>query len=241
MSTSRVSVCGASLVCSVDSTRWPVCAALMRDLGRLEVADFADHDHVRVLAQERAQRRGERQADLRVDVDLVDARHVDFRRVLGGRDVAVFGVEDVEARCTATRSCRCRSGRSPGSCRRASPAYFEVELLLERPRSRARRCRAARCDGSRIRSTTFSPNSVGQVLTRKSMARFFDSRILMRPSCGTRRSAMSSRDMTFRRAATFVASCTGGTRDLLQHAVQARSGCGKSFRRARNGCPTRPS
>ena len=29
MSTRRVSVCGASFVCSVDSTKWPVCAALM--------------------------------------------------------------------------------------------------------------------------------------------------------------------------------------------------------------------
>ena len=65
-------------------------------------------------------------------------------------------------------------------------------------------------DGSRIRITIFSPNSVGQVLTRKSMARVFDSFILMRPSCGTRRSAMSSRDMTLRRAAILPASCTGG-------------------------------
>ena len=29
MSMRRVSVFGASLVCSVDSTRWPVCAALI--------------------------------------------------------------------------------------------------------------------------------------------------------------------------------------------------------------------
>ncbi len=66
------------------------------------------------------------------------------------------------------------------------------------------------CAGSRIRSTIFSPNSVGQVLTRKSMARVFDSFILMRPSWGTRRSAMSSRDMTFRRADSLGASTTGG-------------------------------
>ncbi len=63
---------------------------------------------------------------------------------------------------------------------------------------------------SRIRITTFSPNSVGQVLTRKSMARFFEIFILMRPSWGTRRSAMSSRDMTLSRAAILMASCTGG-------------------------------
>ena len=65
-------------------------------------------------------------------------------------------------------------------------------------------------DGSRIRATIFSPNSVGQVLTRKSIARFFEMRILMRPSCGMRRSAMSRRDMTLMRAASLTASCTGG-------------------------------
>ena len=70
-------------------------------------------------------------------------------------------------------------------------------------------------EGSRIRVTTFSPNSVGQVLTRKSMARFLESRILMRPSCGTRRSAMSRRDMTLRRATILTASCTGGSATSL--------------------------
>ena len=32
-----------------------------------------------------------------VHVDLVDAVQVDFHRVLGGRDVALVGVEDVQA------------------------------------------------------------------------------------------------------------------------------------------------
>ncbi len=48
MSTRRVRVCGASLVCRVESTRCPVCAALDGDFRRLQVTDFADHDHVRV-------------------------------------------------------------------------------------------------------------------------------------------------------------------------------------------------
>ena len=48
-------VAGASLVCSVESTRWPGERGLDRDLGGLEVADLADHDDVRVLPQEGAQ------------------------------------------------------------------------------------------------------------------------------------------------------------------------------------------
>ena len=67
-----------------------------RDLGGFQVADFADHDDVRILAQKGFQRRGERQADAGIDVDLVDAGQVDFRRVLGRRDVDVVGVEDVQ-------------------------------------------------------------------------------------------------------------------------------------------------
>ena len=108
--------------------------------------------------------------------------------------------------------------------RRTSPEFREPKLsknleLVERVKKVAARYARAvayyripniALDGSRIRVTTFSPNSVGQVLTRKSMARFFDSRILMRPSCGTRRSAMSSRAMTLRRATILIANCTGG-------------------------------
>ena len=54
-----------------------------RDLGRLAVADFADHDDVGVLSQERAERARERHADLGLHLHLVDARHVVFDRVLG--------------------------------------------------------------------------------------------------------------------------------------------------------------
>src|SRR5689334_15599681 len=44
---------------------------LDRDLGRLGVADLADHDDVGVLADDRAQTAGEREADRRLHVDLV--------------------------------------------------------------------------------------------------------------------------------------------------------------------------
>ncbi len=50
--------------------------------------------------------------------------------------------------------------------------------------------------------TIFSPNSVGRQLTRKSMslaAPLSAKRILMRPSCGRRFSAMSSFDMILMR------------------------------------------
>ena len=57
MSIKRVKALGASLVCSVLNTRWPVSDAWMAHLGRFQVADFADQDHVRVVTQDAAQRR----------------------------------------------------------------------------------------------------------------------------------------------------------------------------------------
>ena len=52
---------------------------------------------------------------------------------------------------------------------------------------------------SKIRSTTFSPHNVGRVDTRKSIASDSDNLSLMRPSCGWRRSAILSFDITFKR------------------------------------------
>ena len=65
-------------------------------------------------------------------------------------------------------------------------------------------------DESRIRITIFSPNSVGSVETRKSIALFFDSTSFMRPSCGTRFSEMSSREITLMREATLSLIASGG-------------------------------
>ena len=57
--------------------------------------------------------------------------------------------------------------------------------------------------------TTFSPNKVGKVLTRKSIARW-PNLSFMRPSCGTRFSAMSMREMTLMREASLSLMAMGG-------------------------------
>ena len=71
----------------------PGQARLHRDLRSLQVADLADHDHVRVLAQNGAQRARERQLDSRIHLGLADAIEVVFDRVLDGDDVGALGVE----------------------------------------------------------------------------------------------------------------------------------------------------
>ncbi len=60
-----------------------------RDVGGLLVANLADHDHVGILPQEGAQRAGEGQPDLRLDVDLVDAADLVLDRIFRREDVEV--------------------------------------------------------------------------------------------------------------------------------------------------------
>jgi hypothetical protein len=55
MSTSRVNAPGASLVCSVEKHKVAGQRRLHRNLRGFLVADFADQNHVRIMAQNRAQ------------------------------------------------------------------------------------------------------------------------------------------------------------------------------------------
>src|SRR5829696_2714679 len=65
-------------------------------LGRLHVAYLADHHDVGVGAQDVPQTRGEGQADLGVDLDLVQPRYLELHGVLDGYDVLLRGVDLVQ-------------------------------------------------------------------------------------------------------------------------------------------------
>ncbi len=69
MSIRRVIADGASLVCSVENTRWPVSAAWIAMSADLAVADLADEDDVRRLTQHRPQDDREAQADVLAHLD----------------------------------------------------------------------------------------------------------------------------------------------------------------------------
>ena len=68
-----------------------------RDAGGLEIANFTDHDDVRRLAQDGAQRRRESHADLGIHLHLIDPVHLIFDRVFDGDDLAVRFVDVIEA------------------------------------------------------------------------------------------------------------------------------------------------
>jgi hypothetical protein len=71
-------------------------ARLHGDLGGLGVADLADHDDVRVLAQDGAQAAGEGQLDFRVNLYLADPLDLVLDGVLDGDDVLLRRVEPVQ-------------------------------------------------------------------------------------------------------------------------------------------------
>ena len=70
---------------------------LHRDPRGLHVPDLADHDHVRVLTQDRPQARREGHADLGIDLGLADAVDGVFHRVLDRQDVARGVVQQRQA------------------------------------------------------------------------------------------------------------------------------------------------
>jgi len=59
----RATVDGASFVCSVETSKWPVSAASTAMPAVLVVADFTDEDDVRVHAEVAAERARKREAD----------------------------------------------------------------------------------------------------------------------------------------------------------------------------------
>ncbi len=63
------------------------------DLRRLGVADFADHDFVRVVAQDRAQAARKRQSLFLVDRNLCDAAQLILDRVFNGDDLIFVGLD----------------------------------------------------------------------------------------------------------------------------------------------------
>ncbi len=63
------------------------------DLHGLYVADLADHDHVRILAQDGAKPAGEGHVHLGVDLGLAHAVDVVLDGILDGHDIALAVVD----------------------------------------------------------------------------------------------------------------------------------------------------
>jgi hypothetical protein len=51
------------------------------NVSRFEIPDFTHHDDIRILPQKRLQGRREGQTGLLIDVNLINARQIDFNRI----------------------------------------------------------------------------------------------------------------------------------------------------------------
>ena len=109
----------ASFECTVEKTMWPGVGRLAGDRRRLLIADFADHDDVGVLAENRSQAGGESLPGLGVDLHLGDVVELVLDRVFDRDDVLLVAVDLAKRRRRAWSICRRRSGRSRGTCRAA--------------------------------------------------------------------------------------------------------------------------
>src|SRR6266478_4944787 len=90
----------------------PGQAGVRGDTGSLEIADFADHDDVRRLAQHGTQGCRKRHSDFCIYLHLVDPSHLIFNRFLDSNDFAVRFVDVIE---TGVKRSRLAGSSRPGN------------------------------------------------------------------------------------------------------------------------------
>ena len=103
MSIRRVIAAIALLVCRVENTRWPVKRRLDGDARGFEVANFADHDDIRILTQDRTQRDGKIETDLRLDLNLIDPGKLILDRIFHGEQLQLGPIEILQRRVERRR------------------------------------------------------------------------------------------------------------------------------------------
>ena len=99
--------------------------------GGFVVADLADHDDVRVLAQDVAQNGGEGDVDERLDGDLVELLVDHLHRVLDGDDVLLRGGDLLQGRIEGGRLAAAgRAGHQDDAVRRGHERPEDIEVPL---------------------------------------------------------------------------------------------------------------
>ena len=189
----------------VLSTRWPGEAGLDGDVGRLGVADLADHDDLRVLPHERTQGDGIGVFPGRIALGLGDERQVELHRILdrGHADARPGTVDDDGAgRRRWPSSCPEPVGPvskiRPVGLARAWPLMVDERVVLD---AQPVEVEAAAACGSKMRMTTFSPRMVGKVEMRSTTLPA-SSKVFARPSCGRLVSCPMRLAMILRRPTT---------------------------------------
>ena len=67
-----------------------------RNLCRLKVSYFANHDDIWVLTQKGTQRSGKVETNAKINLCLVDAGNINLNWIFSGRDITLICVEDIK-------------------------------------------------------------------------------------------------------------------------------------------------
>ncbi len=198
------------------------CTAISRGF---EVADFADHDDVGVLAQDRAQAAREGHLDLGVDLGLADAVDVVLDRIFDRQDVAARVVDALEQRrvkrggLARTR----RTGDEQDAVRPVTSSSMRGLVAVRHAELRSGRGvrPACRADASRRARRDLRESS-----TRA-----------RRP----RRPAIFSADAAVLRQALLGDVELGHDLDAADHGIARRPSAATGFRAARRRCGSAPT
>ena len=141
-------------------------SGLDSNFGGFGIANFANHDDIRVLPENRAQRIREGEADFFLGRHLVDAGNLEFDRVFDGDDVVSGIVEFVQRRIKSRSLAGTgRAGDKNQTVRRIDAVLNCAKVSASSP---SLSMLADKLDLSSTRSTIFSPCTVGIIETRRS-------------------------------------------------------------------------
>ena len=67
------------------------------NLSRFEISNFSNEYHIGIVSQDRTKPSSEVEPNFMIDLNLADAGHLIFNRILDGNDLDVFSLNLVEA------------------------------------------------------------------------------------------------------------------------------------------------
>ena len=102
---------------------------LNRNASGVLVTYFADQDRVRVLSQQTAQHRGERESDLLVGLELIDSLKLELDRIFDRADVRLDRVDRVER--GVQRRALAAAGWAGDECDAVRLLQLELKLLVD--------------------------------------------------------------------------------------------------------------
>ena len=181
------------------------------DVRRFDIANFSDHDDVRILSQNVAQTFGKRQIDFRFHIDLRNARQPIFHRFFDRDDAALHRIDAAEKTIERSRFAGTgRAGHENDAVWLGEQRFHDPRLILtqiepiESKRILLIAAEQTQTDRFAVHGRNGRNAHIDVLLVACK---------LMRPSCGKRRSAMSMCAITFKRE--MIADCSkrncGGT------------------------------